>query len=90
MAECILYYSYADRKTNDFFLATGTNSNGRKKQNLHALYSILEYCEEPFLCRRKMQLQFLGEEFDESNCPRNCDNCKAGFRVTANDLTQQA
>ena len=44
------------------------NTNIRKNQNLHALYSILNYCEEPFLCRRKLQLNFLGEEFDKNNC----------------------
>lgn len=68
-AECILYYSYGDRKRNDFFIVTNKdNTKGRKNENLHALYSILEYCEEPHICRRKMQLNFLGEEFDERMC----------------------
>ena len=40
-AVCILYYKYEDIKT---------------RENLNALYSIQEYCEEPFLCRRMMQL----------------------------------
>lgn len=56
-AECILYYQYGDRKRNDFFIVTNSASSGaRKKENLHALYSILEYCEETYQCRRKMQL----------------------------------
>jgi len=54
-AECILYYSYNDRKRNDFFIVTNhDNTKNRKNENLHALYSILEYCEEPFICRRKI------------------------------------
>jgi len=54
-AECILYYDYNDRKRNDFFIVTNSASSGvRKKENLRALYSILEYCEEPYLCRRKL------------------------------------
>ena len=61
-AECILYYQYSDRKRNDFFIVSNRDStSNRKKENLYALYSILEYCEEPNICRRKMQLSFLGE-----------------------------
>ena len=52
-AECILYYSYGDRKRNDFFIVTNSSSTGRrKKENLYALYSMLDYCEEPYVCRR--------------------------------------
>ncbi len=50
-AECILYYDYNDRKRNDYFIVSNHSSTGiRKKENLRALYSILEYCEEPYLC----------------------------------------
>lgn len=48
-AECILYYSYGDRKRNDYFIVTNhDNTKNRKNENLHALYSILDYCEEPY------------------------------------------
>jgi bloom syndrome protein len=30
-AECILYYTYSDRKLNDFFIASGQNTGARKK-----------------------------------------------------------
>ena len=54
-AECILYYAYSDRKRNDYFILTNCdNTKGRKNENLHALYSILNYCEEPYICRRKL------------------------------------
>lgn len=54
-AECILYYTYSDRKRNDFFIvANKDNTSGRKIENLYALYSILDYCEETNVCRRKM------------------------------------
>jgi bloom syndrome protein len=77
-AECILYYSYNDRKRNDFFICTNKDSTmGRKNENLHALYSILEYCEEPYICRRQMQLSFLGEnDFQAKLCQKMCDNCR--------------
>lgn len=90
-AECILFYSYGDRQLNDWFIVNNRESNGRRKnENLHALYSILDYCEEPFTCRRKLQLSFLGEEFDESKCKRQCDNCKKHLKVVEVDLTEEA
>lgn len=46
-AECILYYSYDDRKIDDYFITKGTNQ-AMKRDNLKALYQILRYCEEPF------------------------------------------
>ena len=30
-SECILYYQYGDRKTNDFFIGSGSNTGARKK-----------------------------------------------------------
>jgi bloom syndrome protein len=62
----------------------------RKNENLHALYSILEFCEEPHQCRRKMLLNFLGEEFDYKECNRMCDNCKKGMDVIEKDFTKEA
>ena len=57
---------------------------------MYALYSILEYCEEPNMCRRKMQLSFLGEQFDSSQCGRMCDNCKNGQRVVQKQMKQES
>ena len=87
-AECILYYDYNERRRNDYFNITNNSSSGvRKKENVRALYSILEYCEEPYLCRRKMQLEFLGEPFDANSCKGMCDNCRKGLKVVEKDYT---
>lgn len=52
-SECILYYQYSDRKRNDFFIMNNhDNTSTRKNENVHALYAMLGYCEEPFICRR--------------------------------------
>lgn len=75
-AECILYYNYTDRKRSDYFVVTGDEKTmKRKSENLNALYSIIDYCEEPNICRRKLQLNFLGEDFDPKDCNGFCDNC---------------
>lgn len=86
-----MYYSYSDRKRNDFFICSNNHTTGaRKRENLYALYSILEYCEEPYLCRRQMQLMFLGEEFKASKCDRMCDNCRNGLVPIQKDRTEEA
>lgn len=51
-AYCFLYYEYNDRKRHDHMIGVAHNSGARKKDNLHALYSMVEYCEEPYNCRR--------------------------------------
>ena len=66
------------------------NTKNRKNQNLHALYSILDYCEEPYECRRKLQLNFLGEEFDKINCRQMCDNCRDEKKLVQKDVTKDA
>lgn len=48
---------------------------------------MLSYCEEPFLCRRKMQLEYLGEEFDSKVCNHMCDNCRKYLDVEMDDVT---
>jgi superfamily II DNA helicase RecQ len=68
-SECILYYSYADRKRLEHFIVTNTdNTMGRKNENLQGLYKIIEFCEEPYLCRRKVLLGYLSEDFRSQNC----------------------
>ena len=90
-ADCILYYSYADRKRIEHFIVTNPdNTMGRKNENLHALYKIIEFCEEPYLCRRKILLNYLGEDFRTRNCDKMCDNCQKGLQVAEVDFTEQA
>ena len=90
-ADCILYYSYADRKRLEHFIVTNQdNTMGRKNENLHALYKIIEFCEEPYLCRRKILLNYLGEDFRTKNCDKKCDNCLKDLRVAEVDFTEQA
>ena len=90
-SECILYYNYSNRSTNDFFIAMDKSSGNRKEEKALALYAMIEYCEEPFLCRRVMQLQFLGElSFTSEMCNSMCDNCRANKKIESIDMTEQA
>ena len=60
----MMYYQYSDRiKLERFILENEGSTIERKNENLFSLYKILEYCEEPFMCLRKLQLKYLGESF---------------------------
>lgn len=51
---------------------------------------MLDYCIEPLVCRRKMLLNLLGEDFDSANCKKMCDNCQKNVEILENDMTFQA
>lgn len=88
-SDCILYYSYSDRKRLEHFIVTNAeNTMGRKNENLHALYKIIEFCEEPYLCRRKILLNYLSEDFRTRDCRRSCDNCLKDLKVAELDFTE--
>lgn len=91
-ADCILYYAYKDKKVLEMMIRKGSNnpyaqSTARK---IDQLYTCLRYCENEFLCRRTLQLEFFGETFDRSKCKETCDNCRAGREAEGRDLTEEA
>ena len=51
---------------------------------------MLEYCEEPHICRRLMLLQYMGEVFDPRKCNQMCDNCRTGLQLDMRDVTTEA
>ncbi|CAI2366332.1 unnamed protein product [Moneuplotes crassus] len=75
-AHCRLFYDYNDRRRLEFFIVVNKKTTPeRKNENLHSIYKMMEFCEEPFRCRRKLLLKYLGESFKTKECQRNCDNC---------------
>ena len=57
------------------------------RRKIDQLYECLRYCEDDFRCRRTMQLEFFGENFDRDKCNETCDNCKAGRVPDKRDMT---
>ncbi|VVB86168.1 putative ATP-dependent RNA helicase [uncultured archaeon] len=71
-SECILFYSYGDRQKIEYFINQMSNEKERQiAQN--KLNDIINFSETA-LCRRKLLLDYFGEEFKENNC-KGCDNC---------------
>ncbi|TNE96574.1 MAG: DNA helicase RecQ, partial [Bacteroidetes bacterium] len=71
--ECIAFYRYKDVEKLEKFLQgkpVAEQEIGRQLLN-----EITSYAETS-VCRRKMILNYFGEQFDENACNAHCDNCK--------------
>lgn len=91
---CVLYYTYANRSSQDFFIEKrNTNSTDKRKTQLKMfLYKIIDFCEEPYLWRRYILLNLLGEAYDPSKCNSKWDNWLKSndFEIIERDVTIDA
>lgn len=71
--ECIAYYSYKDIRRLEKFLRDKTVAE--REMGAHLLEEIICYAETSN-CRRKFLLHYFGEDYNEANCNKKCDNCK--------------
>ena len=88
-ADCILFFSYGDKMKQDF-LITKSSHGVQQEKSFKELNSVINYCEDTFTCRRKMQLEYLGESFDSKDCKKTCDNCIQGKEGYSRDVTSSA
>ncbi|MEP7252761.1 MAG: DNA helicase RecQ [Ginsengibacter sp.] len=71
--QCILYYSHKDVAKLEHLMRDKSLSDrevGGQLINETVAYS------ESAVCRRKMLLNYFGEEYEHDNCGGKCDNCK--------------
>lgn len=92
IADCILYYTYKDKKILEHMIVQSSNDSYSQatRRKIDQLFTCVRYCEDEFQCRRTMQLDFFGENFDRSKCNKTCDNCKAQRESDKRDLTSVA
>ncbi|KAL7568679.1 hypothetical protein ACA910_021677 [Epithemia clementina (nom. ined.)] len=91
-ADCIMYYQYKDKNILENLMVKNANNPNSPavRRQVDQLYTCVRYCEDSFRCRRTMQLEFFGEQFDRSKCGQTCDNCKAGRIPERRDLSAEA
>ena len=77
-AKCILFYRKSDKMSLQNLIMKNEMSNHESKSFcMKQLSNMVRYCEDKYTCRRKAQLDYLGEkDFDISLCNKTCDNCK--------------
>ena len=70
--KCVAFYSYKDIEKLEKFLQGKPVAEQEIGKQL--LADTVSYAETS-MCRRKFLLHYFGEEFDDSECNKGCDNC---------------
>jgi ATP-dependent DNA helicase RecQ len=73
-SDCVLFYSYGDKRKQDFFIQQIEDEQERALAE-KKLSQVIEYGELRS-CRRKFLLEYFGEPVEVENCG-TCDNCSS-------------
>ncbi len=73
-SECVLFYSYGDKRNHDYFINRIEDASERRKAELK-LRQVIDFCQSA-VCRRRSVLPYFGEQWSEENCGA-CDVCLA-------------
>jgi ATP-dependent DNA helicase RecQ len=71
-ANCVLFYSYADKFRQEYFIKNKDDEDDRRRA-ADNLQRMINFCES-FICRRKFLLEYFGEAYEKNNCG-DCDSC---------------
>ena len=74
-SECVLFYSYGDKRNHDFFIKQIEDGSERHKAALK-LRQVIDFCQSTD-CRRRSLLRYFGEPWSDGNCGA-CDVCLHG------------
>ncbi|MEM1214256.1 MAG: ATP-dependent DNA helicase RecQ [Bacteroidota bacterium] len=70
---CIAFYSYKDILKLEKFLRD--KPVAEREMGAQLMQEVMAYAETT-ACRRRFLLHYFGEEFDDSDCQKMCDNCR--------------
>ena len=88
-SHCILYYSYHDRKCQEFLITKTNLKPNMITHTLRQLTEMIDFCEETCECRRVIALRYFDEVFDRKCCNRMCDNCKKNISCEARNVLNE-
>ena len=71
-SECVLFYAYADKAKQDYFINQIEDPSERRNAR-QKLAKMVEFAELP-TCRRRFILEYFGESWEDENCGA-CDKC---------------
>ncbi|XP_029163076.1 Bloom syndrome protein homolog isoform X2 [Nylanderia fulva] len=94
LAECILFYHYADMHRIRKMIELDNPNPQVISTHMDNLFKMVAFCENTTDCRRSLQLNYFGEIFDRQQCISNkttaCDNCRCKEEITMLDATEDA
>ncbi len=70
---CVAFYSYKDILRLEKFLRD--KPVAEREMGMQLMQEVMSYSETTS-CRRRFLLHYFGEQFDEDNCQKMCDNCR--------------
>lgn len=70
---CVAFYAYKDILKLEKFLRD--KPVAEREMSAQLMQEVMAYAETT-ACRRRFLLHYFGEEFDEDNCGKMCDNCR--------------
>jgi ATP-dependent DNA helicase RecQ len=70
--KCLLYYSHKDVAKLEHLMRDKPLSE--REVGAQLIYETVAYAESS-VCRRKILLNYFGEEYDSGQCNKKCDNC---------------
>lgn len=70
---CIAFYSYKDILKLEKFLRD--KPVAEREMSAQLMQEVMAYAETT-ACRRKFLLHYFGEQYDEADCNKKCDNCR--------------
>jgi ATP-dependent DNA helicase RecQ len=71
-AGCVLFYSYADKFKQEYFIGQ-IEDDAERQRAMEKLNKTVSFCESS-CCRRKFLLEYFGERYEKGNCG-GCDRC---------------
>ena len=89
-SKCLLFYSPGDRKSIEFLVSTTNLDKNKLSESLRKITQMVDYCEEQFMCRRVMALEYFDEKFDSKDCNSMCDNCNKNLSCVQKDFTKES
>ncbi len=94
LCHCVMYYDFSDKRIHEALMLQNLAQNrltGATQCMQANMHKIMDYCEELYMCRRKMLLEYLGESFRAADCKGMCDNCKLrGSKAAYLDYQREA
>jgi len=71
-AECLFFFSYSNRRSYEYFL--DEIQDNKERERLEGKLDYVINFAGRHMCRRKVLLEYLGENYEQENCG-NCDVC---------------
>lgn len=93
-SDCILYYCVKDKQRLRTIMQKGFEENHTsmqvRKNQEEGLARVVSFCDNIVDCRRKMVLNYFGEDFDIKLCNKLCDTCAAGGHIEEKNYSDHA